>query len=96
MAVAQSSWRVKPGCISISKFLLFSLNFSYLRNPILILMSRTCTRMEKSPQPLPPGWIAYRDPSTGDPYFHNASLNQTTWDRALGQRPAFVPYDVTF
>ena len=34
---------------------------------------------------LPPGWASYRDPDTGDPYFHNACLNQTTWDREFAR-----------
>lgn len=29
---------------------------------------------------LPEGWVQYTDPDTGDPYYHNAALKQTTWD----------------
>lgn len=29
---------------------------------------------------LPAGWVMYIDKATGDPYYHNAELNETTWD----------------
>ncbi|KAJ8598713.1 hypothetical protein CTAYLR_010777 [Chrysophaeum taylorii] len=29
---------------------------------------------------LPEGWVRYVDPKSGDPYYHNAALNETTWD----------------
>lgn len=31
--------------------------------------------------PLPPGWEMAHDPASGNPYYFNRSLNQTTWTR---------------
>lgn len=31
-------------------------------------------------RPLPPGWVRYVDAESGEPYYHNAELKETTWD----------------
>mmetsp|Transcript_98618 Transcript_98618/g.174686 ORF Transcript_98618/g.174686 Transcript_98618/m.174686 type:complete len:522 (-) Transcript_98618:175-1740(-) len=33
---------------------------------------------------LPPGWTEYKDPATGNPYYHNTTTNETTWTRPSG------------
>jgi len=36
--------------------------------------------MSKASPELPAGWVKYVDKASGDPYYHNAELNETTWD----------------
>jgi len=38
---------------------------------------------QQPPQALPPGWVEFKDPSTGNPYFHCAATNETTWTRPI-------------
>ena len=33
------------------------------------------------PPPLPLGWTALLDPASGKPFYHNAALGTTSWDR---------------
>jgi hypothetical protein len=37
--------------------------------------------LEPAPVGLPPGWIEHLDRASGNPYFHHAATNTTTWDR---------------
>lgn len=33
------------------------------------------------PTPGPNGWVMYREPGTGEPYYHNHNTKATQWDR---------------
>ena len=43
---------------------------------------------EEQPSPLAEGWAEYKDPTTGKPYYYNASTGTTSWERPAAETVA--------